>query len=905
MPKLFYLACLLLIGLAPHSLRAQAVKPDPAAIEFFEKHVRPMLVERCAECHNAKVKRAGLRMDSRQALLVGGDSGPSIVPGSSGKSLLIQAVKQQGDLKMPPKGKEKLSEAQIALLARWIDTGAVWPEEKVTAPVLTAVAEARKNHWAFRPVAKVGVPELKDATPATTPIDRFLLAKLQAKGLSFSEQADRRTLIRRLSFDLLGLPPTPEEVEAFLNDARADAYERLVDRLLASPAYGERWGRHWLDLARYSDTKGYVFQEERKYAYSYTYRDYVVAALNEDKPYDRFIIEQLAADRLENKDRRSLAAMGFLTLGRRFLNNIHDIIDDRIDVVSRGLMGLSVSCARCHDHKYDPIPTRDYYSIYGIFQSSQEPKDLPLIAEPDPMVSANFDKGLRERQSKLDAYLDQQRLANQTKFRSQIGSYLLAVRDARNKPGEKAQNAVEVRQPMVQRWRDRLAKASKERDPIFVPLVRYAELSQAEFAAKAPEVTKQLAKEKVNPLIAAAFAQSPTDFIEVTKRYQEVFTKIDNTATKDADREALRLLLHGPESPILIAANDIDRFLDRAQRDRAMALRRQIEAWKANAPGSPPRAHVLADLPTPVMPRVLVRGNPGSPGVTVPRQFLEILSPDRKPFNSGSGRLELAQAIASKDNPLTARVMVNRLWMHHFGKALVTTPGDFGVRGEAPTHPELLDWLATEFVESGWSLKHMHRLMLLSSAWKQRSEESDKNAAIDPENALLSHMNRRRLEFEPLRDALLSASGKLDRAMGGKGVEITTAPFPPRRTIYAYIERQNLPGVFRTFDLASPDVAIPQRHSTTVPQQSLFLMNNPFLHDLSRGLASRPEVVNAKDDVARVDLLHRLCYGRAAEPEEVNLGLSFLKEPSKGGSLSTLEQYAQVLLLANEFAFVD
>ncbi|MFO0846824.1 MAG: DUF1549 domain-containing protein, partial [Gemmataceae bacterium] len=336
-------------------LPAADAKASAAAVEHFEKQVRPLLVEKCVACHGPKVQRGGLRMDGRAALLKGGDSGPSLVPGDPDNSLILKAVRHQGDLKMPPKAKDRLDDQSVAVLAAWVKAGAPWPGDEAARPALSNVELARKTHWSFRPVARPEPPAVKGAAWPATPIDRFVLARLEAKGLTPSRPADRRTLIRRLAFDLTGLPPSPDEVDAFLADPRADAYERLVDRLLASPAYGERWGRHWLDVARYADTKGYVFQEERRYPYSYTYRDYVVGALNADLPYDRFIVEQLAADRLGlSGDQSALAAMGFVTLGRRFLNNPHDIIDDRIDAVSRGLMGLTVGCARCHDHKYDP-----------------------------------------------------------------------------------------------------------------------------------------------------------------------------------------------------------------------------------------------------------------------------------------------------------------------------------------------------------------------------------------------------------------------------------------------------------------------------------------------------------------------------------------------------------------------
>ena len=763
--------CLALAAWTAHATQP-AASTQAEAVAYFEKHVRPVFVEKCQSCHGPKKQQGSLRVDSRQALLEGGDSGPSLVAGKPDESLLVKAVRRQGKLKMPAREADKLSPAETEAIATWVKMGAPWPAEK--APVVVAsIAEVRKSHWSFRPVVKGTPPTTRDGSWPINPVDRFILAKLEAKGLTPSARADRRTLIRRLSFDLLGIPPTPEEVEAFVADGRPDAYERLVETMLASSAYGERWGRHWLDVARYADTKGYVFVEERRYPYAFTYRDYVIDALNADLPYDEFVLHQLAADRLfPGPDRRPLAAMGFLTLGRRFLNNTHDIIDDRIDVVTRGLMGLTVSCARCHDHKFDPIPTRDYYSLHGVFASSNEPAELPLLTPADPTAPPTpFEIELRKRQGEVDAYLNKLR----------------------------------------------------------------ADLKLA--------------------------ANTPLDQLKGK--------------------------------------------LDRAQRDRHTALKRKVDEWRATAKGGPLRAMAMLDNATPTTPHVLVRGNPGNHGPAVPRQFLEILAPDRKAFTIGSGRLELARAIASKDNPLTARVMVNRVWMHHFGAAIVRTPGDFGTRGEAPTHPELLDWLAATFVEDGWSVKRLHRLLLLSATYRQSSAEVPKLGEIDPENRLVSRMNRRRLEFEPLRDGLLAVADRLDTTHGGPAVDITAKPYSSRRSVYAFIERQNLPGVFRSFDLASPDVSTPQRHATTVPQQSLFLMNHPFVHDLARGVIARPDVAATKGHRERIDRLHRLLYGRPADAEEVTLGETFVKEAGQTNKLSAWEQYAQVLMLSNEFAFVD
>ncbi len=729
---------------------------EPSDSEFFEKHVRPVLVEQCLSCHGPKKQKSSLRVDSRTALLQGGDTGPALVPGQPEKSLLLQAVRQAGELKMPPKG--KLSDQDVENLTVWVRKGAPWPETagKDTNRTPT-VAEVRARHWAFQPVRQPAIPAVQDAKGGRNPIDAFVLAGLKTKGMPPSPLADRRTLIRRATFDLHGLPPTPEEVEAFVSDPAPDAFNRLLDRLLASPRYGERWGRHWLDVARYADTKGYVFQEERRYPFSYTYRDYVIRAFNEDLPYDQFLLQQLAADQLPlGEDRKPLAALGFLTLGRRFLNNVHDIIDDRIDVTMRGLQGLTVGCARCHDHKYDPIPSRDYYSLYGVFASSIEPKDQPLLGAPEPTEEyRKFEEELKKREQVV---------------------------------------------------------------------AEFQEKHKAELSAR-----------------------------------------------------------------------------NRKFRDELRNLQKKVEEWKVSSPGSPPRAMALVDASSPVTPQVFRRGNPNNRGESVPRQYLEVLAgPERQPFRKGSGRLELAQTIASKENPLTARVMVNRVWMLHFGQGLVRTPGNFGLRGDPPTHPELLDFLARSFMDQGWSIKNLHRLIMTSAVYQQASDDNPSGLSLDPDNRLLWKMNRRRLELEALRDSLLAAAGRLDLKMGGKGVDILTAPFSTRRTVYGFIDRQNLPGFFRTFDLASPDASTPQRHNTTVPQQALFLMNSPFAIEQARAFVNRPDVTALAKDEMKIDRLYRLAFGRPATREEVQLGLRFLK-----GSAEAWVEYGQVLLLSNEFAFVD
>jgi len=874
--------------------------PDRAGIEFFEKHVRPVLVDNCYQCHSTDAEKGvkgGLLLDSRDAVLKGGDSGPALIPGDPEKSLLIKAVRYADEnLQMPPKGK-KLSEQQIEELVAWVKMGAPDPRTGQTAP-----KKATTDHWAFKKVAEPPVPTVKGKRLVRTPVDNFLLSKLEAKGLALSPRADKRTLIRRATFDITGLPPTPEEVATFEADKSEDAFARLVERLLNSPRYGERWGRYWLDIARYADTKGYVFEEERRYPYSYTYRDWVIRAFNEDLPYDQFLTQQIAADLLPlGEDKRPLAALGFLTLGRRFLNNQTDIIDDRIDVVTRGTMGLTVACARCHDHKFDPIPTKDYYSLYGVFASCNEPAEKPLLGTASmPKEYPDYLEERKKREEELVQFRKEKEAEVLGKIRKQVGDYLLVVHDSGKATDEKKEGLVRERklQPSLSRqYKKAIKDWSEKPNPIFSPWFAFATLPETNFAARAKEICAGLvaggnAPNSVNPEVAALFSSDnpPASLKEVSERYNELFAGVDRewkaastnspapTALANADREALRQVLYGSESPILaLDSGDLQRFTDTPAQQKVRALKRKVDELDATHPGAPPRAMALIDNSKPTEPVVFKRGNPGNTGDKVPRQFLEIVSgPDRKPFEKGSGRLEMAQSIASRDNPLTARVFVNRVWMYHFGSPLVRTPSDFGVRSDPPSHPELLDYLASRFMAEGWSIKKLHKLIMLSSGYQQSSEDNPKASKIDPANQLLWRMNRRRLDFEAMRDTLLAASGKIDLSTGGKPVEITTEPFTPRRTVYGFVERQNLPGLFRTFDFASPDSTSPQRFSTTVPQQALFLMNSPFVVQQAKDLLARPEVRSLPTDEQKIRQLYQITFQRAPDADELKLAQRFL-----------------------------
>ncbi len=745
------------------------------------------------------------------------------------------------------------------------------PQSLVAAPPAHT-----QHHWAFAPVANPAPPAVQQAKQVQTPIDAFVLARLEANGLAMAPKAARRTLIRRAYYDLIGLPPSPEQVEAFVNDPAPTAFDRVIEQLLASPHYGERWGRYWLDVARYADTKGYVFQEDRNYPYAYTYRDYVIQSLNEDLPFDQFIRHQLAADQMPlGEDQTPLAAMGFLTLGRRFLNNRHDIIDDRIDVVTRGLLGLTVTCARCHDHKYDPIPTADYYSLYGVFASSSEPKELPLLAKPRKTPAyVRFEQELHKRQQAVEAYITEQHQKLLDEFRQAkvIARYFTLLHDAQGKPDNAVRDLArrrDLRIGMVQRWQNFLSKTAKPKDPLFGLLARLMSVKEADWAQQAPLRTRAFFRMVTNahPQLHRQFRdQPPVSFAQLAEAYGDILSQED---------QAKRPVFVLPRS-------DTTRLFNRAERNRLRDLQRKVDAYRAKAPGAPPRAMVLTDDQTPFEPYIFERGNPGRRGPKVPRQFLEVIAgPERQPFTEGSGRRELAEAIACPDNPLTARVLVNRVWLHHFGSGLVRTPSDFGVRSEPPTHPQLLDYLARRFIASGWSLKELHRLIMRSWVYQQSSDLRPELQELDPDNRRLGRMNRRRLDWEALRDAFLVTSGQLDQRMGGKSAPLFDAPFPTRRTIYGFIDRQNLPGTLRAFDFAGPDQHCPQRFVTTVPQQALYLMNNPFMVNQARQLLARTEVAPGNQPDVRIRSLYHLVYHREPTARELALALAFTSLPSE------------------------
>lgn len=954
----------------PNASHASEPAADLSAkYDFFEAKVRPVLMAHCIECHGPQAQEAGLRLDNQSAAMRGATSGPVIVPGVPQRSRLVTAIRYAEDVQMPPEG--KLPADAIDDLVHWVAQGAHWPPTAESPAAESASATAGQpapanhsaaNHWAFQPVRPPLVPSVTEDDWSAEAIDRFVLAKLRQQGLSPAPKADRRTLLRRASFDLLGLPPTADEVDRFEQDAAPDAWHRQVDRLLASPHYGERWARHWLDVARYADTKGYVFTQDPRYAYAYTYRDYVIDALNADLPYDRFVLEQLAADHLvdASADPRPLAALGFLTLGRRFAFNIHEIIDDRIDVVTRGLMGLTVQCARCHDHKYDPIPTADYYSLYGVFASCEEPDELPLIGQP--MQTAAYDAYRQEldaRQEKLKARVDAEYEQTVERLRRHVADYLVqAALPAGADPADVLDislSAEDLRPAALKRWKSYLTRRVRPDDPLFSLWHRCESLPTNDFSQQISPLWEQLRDDStalagLNPRLRQELLadEPPSSLAQLAARYGKAIARVDQefrdliqkaaeqtaagaaappvTAMPQEADEQLRLVLYGDESPVTFPKEELRRFVDRATANELNKLRTETDAFEAASPEAPPRANVMRDRAAPAAARVFKRGDPNRPGDEVPRQFLAVAAgASRQPFSQGSGRLELARAVVAAENPLTARVIVNRVWQHLFGVGLVRTASDLGVRSDPPAHPELLDHLAAALTSDGWSLKQLQRRILLSQTYCQSSRQHGRGQIVDPENRLLWRMNRRRLEFEPWRDASLAVCGHLNGNIKGKSVNLFTAPYNTRRSVYAWIDRQDLAGTLRAFDFANPDASAPGRPETIVPQQALLAMNSPQIIETARRLADRARQESrgsaGNDDSARLKALYRLVFARTPDTEELRLGLDYLATTGRqhgsaavraaltGGPkpspLDPWERLAQALLMTNEFIFLD
>jgi hypothetical protein len=760
----------LLIILAAVACADESVADDAEHIQFFETEIRPLLVNRCYECHSgiSQTLKAGLRLDSKAAILKGGDSGPVLVPGKPKESLLIESIRYESN-EMPPN--EKLNDRQIAALTKWVKLGAPWPKEAAMQSKETGYDwEGMRKHWAWRPIRKVEPPAAGNDERIKNPIDQFVTAGLRDAGLKQPESATATVFVRRVFFDLIGMPPAPGELKDWAgrvvagNEWNDSAVSQLIDTLLDRRQYGERWGRHWLDVARYSDIGGWT-QDNKPHPMAWRYRDWVVAAFNTDMPYDKFVRQQIVGDKI---DRQAAIGTGFFALGPTYSSDGGDpesiaqakseTLDDRVDTFSRAFLGLTVSCARCHDHKFDPIPTQDYYSIAGVFNNMRE-GETPLV---DGKVIRDYHD-----------------------YQKPIKALQVKIKTTRKKASQKKRAVSKEEQKQIKMWQ-------KEADDL-----------------------------------------------------------------------------------------------------------------KSKAPVKYAFAHTVHDSGSYHM-KVALRGNLLKPGQVAPRRFLRIVAgEDRVQFTEGSGRKQLADAVVDPNNPLTARVIVNRIWLNHFGRALVRTPNNFGTLGEKPTHPQLLDWLAATFIESGWSIKSLHRLIMTSETYRSSSALNKAAFAIDGDNRLIWRMNPRRMDVETWRDSLLAVTGEMDATPGGPSVDNIVSS--NRRTLYAKVSRndpQNSDEFLRLFDFPIPRASSAKRTSNVIPQQFLFMMNSRFMLDRAKALALRLRKESGTVE-ERIQRGYVLLYGRQPSKRELRAAFRYLEaEAPSESTLKPWQQYCQVLLSANEFMYI-
>ena len=1062
----------------PYALPAQE---DGAS--YFEKNVRPLFVEKCMGCHGSGSAPAmsGLRLDSREALLKGGTRGPSIVSGKPEESLLVRVVRHsEGAVKMPP-GK-KLSDAEIVALARWVEMGAPWGKQ-TAAPVTAA------KYWSFIPPQAQQVPAVKNSAAVKNPIDAFVLAELEKKGLKQATLADKRTLIRRASYDLTGLPPTPAEVQAFLNDNSPDAFAKVVDRLLASPRYGERWGRHWLDVARYADSNG--LDENLVYKNAFRYRDYVVQAFNKDKPYDQFIHEQLAGDLLPSPDNATTferwTATGFLSLGAKMLAEDDpvkmemDIIDEQLDTTARTFMGLTVGCARCHDHKFDPIPQADYYAMAGIFKSTKTMENFRVVAQWHEHVLAP--KEDRDRLAAHEAKIEAKRkeagkISKQENdklvaaVRAKVGAYLLASHEVAESlrvplkplanPGpsavvresgsfdqgnvprqlekKKANTSKGEKAPHFAEYRITVAKAgdyqidiaeeekgrgtadlliggelvkrgappveNREASPdeggwsalgVFhlkagenvlrlehrsrFPYFEKLRIAPSQFApgAPAPQSTVQIArKHGINPSVLEQLVEhldrsqgasaselhafetfgqaNPTPWTSpvaklftpetlktresIAARYQQLFTqalqewealpeetrKKSETKLADPGLEALRNLLFEKFGPFR-APGDARQYYGAEAVAALTQVEKEQRELEAATPDHPRAMGVCENQKVTDLP-IHVRGSHWNLGKVVQRGFIRSVSTADTPVlgPQSSGRLELARWLTAKDHPLTSRVMVNRMWRWHFGKGIVPSVDNFGRLGEKPSNQALLDWLAIRFMESGWSVKAMHRLMMLSTTYQLASTFDAKNIEADPENISLWRMSRRRLEAEEIRDAIMTVSGNLDTAGGGTIMSYKDRQYVANtsrrgdidydrnlRAIYIPVVRSSMYEVFSAFDLPDPSTPNGDRDSTVVAPQALFMLNGSVVLKHSKLLAETLLGKYGPDDATRLREVYERAFSRPPTGKETDQALTFLSQierslgdkPESERRVAAWQSLCKALIASNEFIYLN
>ncbi len=963
--RLIVTFCVAYLVAVPIALRAD----DPrAGMAYFEQHVRPLLIEHCYECHAADEQSGGLRLDSRAAWQVGGESGVALVSGQPEKSRLIEAVRYENlELQMPPSG--KLSRTQIAALERWVEMGAPDPRDAEMTRTVTLSAEVGqrkvkalsveegRDFWSLRPLTNPPVPSVHHRDWIQTPVDAFMLSQLETNGLHPAPPADRRTLIRRVTFDLVGLPPTPQEVDAFLEDSSPNAFQKVCERLLASPQYGERWGRHWLDVARYADSNG--LDENLAYGNAWRYRDYVIESFNRDKPFDRFLTEQLAGDLLPQSNSETLTATGFLMLGAKVLAEpdveklVMDTVDEQIDAMGKVFLGMTFGCARCHDHKFDPILQADYYALAGFFKSTQtfagtnmgaikywHEHELASARELEDLKA--IDAEIAKKKKAASDYKSQAVSQIRSAAMHNAARYLAAASLCGSQPSLNEVKAIaqqfdlharilfhlcgqlELRRddPVLSVWHQQLADGSS------------AEAIEQYFDNLLDLVAKDKSAGKATVTSQVDSLTNDTSGPEQSRDEPPLGeTAVDNVVAADEDREArveqaqwLEKLL--PE--LLVVPVQPEFAFDEQTLVEYYALMEAARVIESDAP-DPTSIMGVSDGQVLTSVPVHIRGSHRNLGEPVARAFPTVMrTSDVSPVfpRRESGRLELARWMASSQHPLTARVYVNRVWRWHFGHGLVGSTENFGLLGDRASHPELLDWLARFFIESGWSTKELHRLLLASNIYQMSAlhPHEDKALAVDSENQWLWKFRRVRLEAEQLRDALLFVSGQLDPRMGGKTVPLRNQQFvfnhtsedytkydSLRRAVYLPVIRNNIYTLFEQFDFPDPTMPAGDRQATVVAPQALLLLNDELVMDAASGLATR--VCQSFSQIEqRADWAYRLALSRPANDLEVRRATQFVrnvtnqqKTPNnnKLDELRAWTLFCQALLASNEFITVE
>ena len=934
------LGCLawVLVAYSLLSVPSLGANTNQEALEYFEKHVRPLLAGKCQACHNAELKSGNIDFSGVEGFVKARDEAALISAEDPAASRLLAIINYDSRVKMPPGG--KLPAAELEILGNWVRMGAPWPGAEQRDAMIpegthgTFTAE-QKNYWAFQPVSDPELPEVGAPDWAVKPIDRFVLAKLEEHGLEPATPAPKLTWLRRATFDLTGVPPTTEEAAAFLEDDSPKAYERVVERLLSSPLYGERWGRHWLDVARYADSTGN--DEDHRYPYAWKYRDYVIDAFNDDMPYDQFVREQIAGDLLPSDDadgvnRQGIVATGFLALGPKAIAQqdktrmLYDVYDEQIEVVSKAMLGLTIACARCHDHKFDPILTKDYYSLAGIFASTRsfrEPRAhvsrmllKPLVPQEEYDRYKAEQDVIKNKQIELDNLADVEIEEHIDSIADRVSDYMLGAREVYE--GGADASAVALKRELDETQLVAWVSYLEPRDP---PRAQLADWHVA-MAGRRTEAAEEYEER---------FAKTLKEWHHTIRRWRASAIELIKTGTMPpppkpkfpAGRDRFFFdVYHAKGGPMNFGAEQRNRILKAETVETIATLKVELKDLKGNAMPEPPMANAIEDGDV-VEQKVFVRGDYNTEGEPATKVFPAIISGfDQEPVTAGSGRLELADWIASPQNPLTARVMVNRIWQKHFGEGIVRTPSNFGKLGTPPTHPELLDWLAARFVDDGWSVKNLHRRIMLSNTYRMSSERSEGAARIDPANRWLSSFNRRRLDVEELRDGMLAIDRSLDYAMGGTlqsgfgtdrensnsrlSIDPTTST---RRMVYLPLRRANLPTLLNLFDFGDAVTSLGKRPVTNVAPQALFMMNSEFVAKRAANIAEQLLADEVASEADRVREAYMGILTRHPEPAEVDGALSYI-----GGFALRFEDrtpqeawqsYCRVLLASNDFIYVD